>query len=67
MLYLIHCLAQDRKARSIDLLPVTITKGSRQPSNGTALVITIEIELLKGRMRIAGADAALPGAAQGSR
>lgn len=48
-----------RKARGVDLLPVTITEASAIRSNGTATVRTIEIELPKGRMRIMGADAAL--------
>jgi transposase-like protein len=48
-----------QKARTVGLLPVTVTDASGSQSDGTVLPRAIEIELPKGRVRIIGVDAGL--------
>jgi len=48
-----------RKARTVGLLPVTVTDASGPQNDETVLPRAIEIELPKGRVRIIGVDAGL--------
>ena len=48
-----------QKARTVGLLPVTVTGASGPQSDETVLPRAIEIELPKGRVRIIGVDAGL--------